>query len=178
MKNVKQIGDENSMTKHTSPEITKICFCSNKHFGFLKSDRKRKYYLKRCRKLNTTVLKNMDSIQKTLYKYGKKPESEEDVIAFRKYVEIFDSYLMDMQELSNVFKGILESERMENNMTERNIEKILTDLIMENSEETVFEDCEIETFAERGFLTRNKGIVINLKDKTEIHLTINVYEPQ
>lgn len=62
-------------------------------------------------------------------------------------------------------------------MTERNIEEILTDLILDNSEGTEFEDCEIRTFKEASLLTMDKGIVIDLPDGSSIQLTIQGYEP-
>lgn len=62
-------------------------------------------------------------------------------------------------------------------MTERNIEEILTDIIIDNSEGTEFENCEIRTFEEASLLTMDKGIVIDLSDGSSIQLTIQGYEP-
>jgi len=61
-------------------------------------------------------------------------------------------------------------------MTERNIEKILTDLILDNAEGTEFEDCEIRTFKEASLLTMDKGIILALPDGSSIQLTIQGYE--
>lgn len=61
-------------------------------------------------------------------------------------------------------------------MTERNIEEVLTDIILDNSEGTEFEDCEIRTFKEAGLLTMDKGIVIDLLDGSSIQLTIQKYK--
>lgn len=62
-------------------------------------------------------------------------------------------------------------------MTERNIEEILTDIILDNSDGTEFVDCEIRTFEEVSLLTMDKGIVIDLPDGSSIQLTIQGYEP-
>lgn len=61
-------------------------------------------------------------------------------------------------------------------MTERNIEEILTDIILDNAEGTEFEDCEIRTFEEASLLTMDKGIVIDLPNDVSIQLTIQGYE--
>ena len=61
-------------------------------------------------------------------------------------------------------------------MTERNIEEILTNIILDNSNGTEFEDCEICTFEEASFLTFDKGIIIDLPDGSSIQLTIQGYE--
>ena len=62
-------------------------------------------------------------------------------------------------------------------MTERNIEEVLTNIILDNPEGTEFEDCEIRTFEEASLLTMDKGIVIDLPDGSSIQLTIQGYEP-
>ncbi len=61
-------------------------------------------------------------------------------------------------------------------MTEKRIEEILTDIILDNADGTELEDCEIRTFEEAGLLTMDKGIVIDLPDGTCIQLTIQGYE--
>lgn len=53
-------------------------------------------------------------------------------------------------------------------MTEKNIEEILTNIILDNSEGTEFENCEIRTFEEASLLTMDKGIVIDLPDGSSI----------
>ncbi len=61
-------------------------------------------------------------------------------------------------------------------MTEKRIEEILTDIILDNANETELEDCEIRTFEEVGLLTMDKGIVIDLPDGACIQLTIQGYK--
>ena len=61
-------------------------------------------------------------------------------------------------------------------MIERNIEEILTNIILDNAKETEFEDCEIRTFEEASLLTLDKGIIIDLPDGSSIQLTIQGYE--
>lgn len=63
-------------------------------------------------------------------------------------------------------------------MTERNIEEILTDIILDNAEGTEFEGCEVRTFEEASLLTMDKGIVIDLPDGSSVQLTIQGYKPE
>ena len=62
-------------------------------------------------------------------------------------------------------------------MTEENIEKILTDIVLKNADGTEFEGCEVCTFEDAGFLTSDNGIMIDLPDGTSILLTIQRYGP-
>lgn len=62
-------------------------------------------------------------------------------------------------------------------MTEKNIEEILTDIILDNAKGTELEDCEIRTFEEASLLTLDKGIIIDLPNGSSIQLTIQGYEP-
>ncbi len=62
-------------------------------------------------------------------------------------------------------------------MTEKEIEEMLSDIILGNAEGTEFEDCDIDTFAEASILTRDKGIIVYLPDGSRIYLTIQGYMP-
>lgn len=63
-------------------------------------------------------------------------------------------------------------------LTERKIEQILTEMILDNSNGTEFETVQtIESYSECGVLTRDKGIVISMEDGTKIYLTIQGYSP-
>lgn len=61
-------------------------------------------------------------------------------------------------------------------MTEENIEKILTDIVSKNADGTEFDGCEVCSFEDAGFLTSDKGIMIDLPDGTSILLTIQGYD--
>lgn len=62
-------------------------------------------------------------------------------------------------------------------MTETRIEEILTEIFLYNAGGTELKNCKICTFEEVGYLTLNKGIVIELPDGSSINLTIQGYKP-
>jgi hypothetical protein len=62
-------------------------------------------------------------------------------------------------------------------------EEALTDLILggdlgiTDDEDLPVEADIIETYAEAGLLTRDKGLIVKLSDGRELHLTITAYGP-
>lgn len=94
-------------------------------------------------------------------------------------IEVFESDDLDEDE-TKVYceESELCNTQFTISLTETRIEEILTDIIIDNAEGTEFEDCEIRTFEEVGFLTLDKGILIDLPDGTSINLTIQGYKPE
>jgi predicted methyltransferase len=66
-----------------------------------------------------------------------------------------------------------------------NVEEVLTTLlldvnlpgIMDDEDDLPIEVNIIETYAEAGLLTSDKGLVVQLSDGRELHLTISAYKP-
>ena len=63
-----------------------------------------------------------------------------------------------------------------NDKKEKTIETALQDLFIGCAENTIFENCETETFEDAEILTSDKGIIIYLESGEKIHLTIQAYE--
>ena len=59
-------------------------------------------------------------------------------------------------------------------MTEKEFEKALLSVLVdgERPEEVGIEVSEGNTYSELGYMTRNKGMVVYLKDGSEFHITI------
>lgn len=59
-------------------------------------------------------------------------------------------------------------------MTEKEFEKALLSVLVdgEQPEDVGIEVSEGDTYSELGYMTKNKGLVICLKDGSEFHITI------